>query len=385
MNVIHSSVSAHMPWCTFGTLATTMMLQGAVAASVFRNYPACLTGANLTMREGMIPHDSPMAAEAISRKFLPLQEVWLDLDPEVEDQDECSGALGMQDGRIKASQLEASSIYPTESCALDNIRLHRRSAWCAEDPEDFPKIWVQVDLGRPTWLTKIATQGRREHSQWVKSYGLVFSNDSRAWQQYPQLLMANTNNDEPRNNSFSPPIRTRYVRLYPKDWHNHPSMRIELYGAVECVCHEVAVEYRGFDLAIAPKLRQRKFASPRACQLACAAFGGCGAWTHDGSTGECRLKTLRARSEGRVTGQRPSLTSGPKNCKIEANPGEAYLWDDPLAAAPPAPAPSDAGALERPRRDEHADRHTAADAREALEPEGRRKHKALEPEGRREE
>ena len=43
-----------------------------------------------------------------------------------------------------------------------------------------PKIqdegqWIQVDLGKITKITRIATQGRQDSSHWVKSYSITYS------------------------------------------------------------------------------------------------------------------------------------------------------------------------------------------------------------------
>ncbi len=45
---------------------------------------------------------------------------------------------------------------------------------------------------------------------------------------------------------LNPPIRARYIRFRPVAWHNHISMRVELYGCrgtVEYLCLSVIYNY----------------------------------------------------------------------------------------------------------------------------------------------
>ena len=44
--------------------------------------------------------------------------------------------------------------------------------------------WLQIDLGSPTTVTKVATQGRQDSSQWVTSYSLSYSLTGSYWVQY---------------------------------------------------------------------------------------------------------------------------------------------------------------------------------------------------------
>ena len=46
------------------------------------------------------------------------------------------------------------------------------------------------------------------------------------------LFRENKNSDNVVYNIFSPPITARYIRILPVEWHNHISMRVEIYG-----CH----------------------------------------------------------------------------------------------------------------------------------------------------
>lgn len=47
---------------------------------------------------------------------------------------------------------------------------------------------------------------------------------------YFQVFEGNEDSDTVVFNKLSQPITARYIRLLPIEWHNHISMRIEIYG-----------------------------------------------------------------------------------------------------------------------------------------------------------
>ena len=96
-------------------------------------------------------------------------------------------SLGMEDGRIRDAAMSASTIYNGNFAArLARLNLVARSgkvgAWGAKTKSI--NQWLQIDLGHPTTVTKVATQGRQDGSQWVTSYSLSYSLTSSYWVQY---------------------------------------------------------------------------------------------------------------------------------------------------------------------------------------------------------
>ena len=47
---------------------------------------------------------------------------------------------------------------------------------------------------------------------------------------FAQIFQGNSERQLIVTNRFRSPIRARFVRIYPRTWHGHISMRIELYG-----------------------------------------------------------------------------------------------------------------------------------------------------------
>ena len=92
----------------------------------------------------------------------------------------CIASLGMEDGAISDAQITASSQWDdnhSPSRARLNTRLagQKKGGWSSR-PCDLNQ-WLQVDLGSYTIVTRVATQGRNAHDQWVTSYRIEYSND----------------------------------------------------------------------------------------------------------------------------------------------------------------------------------------------------------------
>jgi len=151
---------------------------------------------------------------------------------------QCSMSLGIEDGRIPNSALTASTVYDANHAAmLARLNLAAPSgkagSWCAKKND--VNQWLQIDLGTPTTVTKVATQGRQEHNQWITSYSLSYSLAGSFWVQYTvrgkkKVFRGNFDRDSIIVHKIFPPFHARFVRIHPLTWHAHVSMRAELYG-----------------------------------------------------------------------------------------------------------------------------------------------------------
>uniref|UniRef100_A0A4W6G6C4 Discoidin domain-containing receptor 2 n=1 Tax=Lates calcarifer TaxID=8187 RepID=A0A4W6G6C4_LATCA len=154
----------------------------------------------------------------------------------------CRYALGMEDGRIKDDDITASSQW-YETTGPQYARLNREEgdgAWCPEgqlEPSD--SQYLQVDLGRLTFLTVVGTQGRyarNSGNEFARAYRLNYSRDGLLWKSWRNRL-GNTVMEGNKNayasviNDLHPPVITRYVRLIPvTKLSTTVCMRVELYG-----------------------------------------------------------------------------------------------------------------------------------------------------------
>ena len=102
----------------------------------------------------------------------------------------CKDALGMQYNLIPDSAITASStLVPTTLLyAPRNARLHYRGGvgrlggWIPEVNDQHQ--WLQINFGRETQVTGIATQGFYNALHYVKSYTLQYFDDRGFLQQY---------------------------------------------------------------------------------------------------------------------------------------------------------------------------------------------------------
>ncbi|XP_078352029.1 EGF-like repeat and discoidin I-like domain-containing protein 3 [Oculina patagonica] len=151
-------------------------------------------------------------------------------------------ALGMESGAIKDSQMTASSefdIYHSPKRARLHTKetsVHARGAWSSLT-NDFNQ-WLQVDLGKVTSVTHVATQGRNSYSpaQMITKYKLQFSDDGATFLFYKRqgestdaVFDGNFDRDTIVYHQLNPPITTRFLRIKPTAWITHISMRLELY------------------------------------------------------------------------------------------------------------------------------------------------------------
>uniref|UniRef100_A0A674A8H4 AE binding protein 1 n=1 Tax=Salmo trutta TaxID=8032 RepID=A0A674A8H4_SALTR len=152
--------------------------------------------------------------------------------------------LGMESHRIESDQLLASSMshhrYSQARARLniqasdDEEEMHG-GAWCP-NPEDNIH-WFEMDARRATEFTGIITQGRdsRNEIDFVTSYYVQFSNDSREWKTIHDgysdwLFFGNSDKDTPVLNQLAEPILARYIRVIPQSWNGSCCMRLEVLG-----------------------------------------------------------------------------------------------------------------------------------------------------------
>ncbi|XP_015756081.1 PREDICTED: uncharacterized protein LOC107335265 [Acropora digitifera] len=152
----------------------------------------------------------------------------------------CNMPLGLADRRIPNPLITASS-YHSFYCGPWNARLHQRrvsrlgGSWCARTNNQ--KQYLQVDFEALARLTSVATQGRHDADQWVKSYRITFSKDGSNYIYYKErgvvkLYRGNFDRFIVVTHTFNRPITARYIRLHPVAYYGWMSMRAEFYGCV---------------------------------------------------------------------------------------------------------------------------------------------------------
>ncbi|EDO45376.1 predicted protein, partial [Nematostella vectensis] len=148
-------------------------------------------------------------------------------------------ALGMESRKIPNNAISASSQWDPNH-GPERARLHIRSgrgktgAWSAR--HNNRRQWIQIDLRSTAIVRIIATQGRQDHKQWVESYKVSYGVIAKNWKTIGKVsntfdvFTGNTDQHTVVYRVFRPRIIARYVRINPRNWYKHISMRIELYG-----------------------------------------------------------------------------------------------------------------------------------------------------------
>lgn len=152
--------------------------------------------------------------------------------------------LGMESHRIENDQLLTSSVYQ-HRFGSHRARLNIQAsgdeddmnggAWCG-NPEE--KVhWIELDARTLTEFTGVITQGRDDplESDYVSSYYVAFSNDSREWtvldDGYAEwLFFGNSDKNTPVLSQFMEPVVARYIRILPQSWNGSMCMRMEVLG-----------------------------------------------------------------------------------------------------------------------------------------------------------
>eukprot|EP00961_Rhodomonas_salina_P013192 177453-Rhodomonas_salina.1 len=86
---------------------------------------------------------------------------------------------------------------------------------------------MELDLGESTAVAGVATKGRVEFEQWVRTFKVLYSLDGTTWTDVNggYAFPGNTDRNTQLSTFFAGPVEARYVRIYPQQWINWMSMR----------------------------------------------------------------------------------------------------------------------------------------------------------------
>ncbi|XP_033920207.1 coagulation factor VIII [Melopsittacus undulatus] len=156
------------------------------------------------------------------------------------DLNSCSMPLGMEDRQIPDQRISASSystnIFSSWSPSRARLNMQgRTNAW--RPKSDSPSEWLQVDFEVTKKVTAIITQGAKAvfTHMFVTEFAVSTSQNGVHWTPVLQgvkekVFKANQDHSSTVMNTLEPPLFARYVRIHPRQWHNHIALRIELLG-----------------------------------------------------------------------------------------------------------------------------------------------------------
>uniref|UniRef100_A0A8B9IH31 Coagulation factor V n=1 Tax=Anser cygnoides TaxID=8845 RepID=A0A8B9IH31_ANSCY len=148
---------------------------------------------------------------------------------------ECKIPMGLASGVILDSQINAShhiDYWEPKLARLNNSGTY--NAWSTVMKDDLP--WIQVDFQRQVLLTGIQTQGAKQFlkSLYVQKFFIAYSKDKRKWNTFKgdsfQIFEGNSDAYGIKENIIDPPIIAKYIRVYPTQAYNRPTLRMELLG-----------------------------------------------------------------------------------------------------------------------------------------------------------
>ncbi|XP_009076813.1 PREDICTED: coagulation factor VIII-like [Acanthisitta chloris] len=156
------------------------------------------------------------------------------------DLNSCFMPLGMENRGIHDQRISASSYstntFSSWSPSLARLNLQGRiNAW--RPKSNSPSEWLQVDFEVTKKVTAIITQGAKAFftHMFVKEFALSISQNGVHWSPVLQdgkekIFKANQDYESTVTNTLEPPLFARYVRIYPRQWHNHIALRTEFLG-----------------------------------------------------------------------------------------------------------------------------------------------------------
>lgn len=90
-------------------------------------------------------------------------------------------------------------------------------------------VWYQMDTGKITTIYGVAIQGRQDADQWVTSFTVKYiENGQLKPVDKNAVFVGNTDRDTVKKVMFATPVNARYIRIYPKTYTGHMSLRAGL-------------------------------------------------------------------------------------------------------------------------------------------------------------
>ncbi|XP_030842312.1 uncharacterized protein LOC580443 [Strongylocentrotus purpuratus] len=162
--------------------------------------------------------------------------------------------LGMMDGQIPDVFISSSSCHSKYFCTR-HARLNYPSASWLANRNDYEQ-WIKADLRAVYIVQGVITQGQPNFDQWVTRFTISHSLDGKTWAKVKdhctsetKTFVGNHDSRTPIVNFFDRDFKARLVRLEPKSWYGHISMRFEVMGKGPIAEHmfesmELGVEHR---------------------------------------------------------------------------------------------------------------------------------------------
>jgi len=139
-------------------------------------------------------------------------------------------------------------------------------AWCARSND--ANQWIEVKLPAPRWIVGFAIQGRGDIDQRVTSCQIAYAGTDMVYRTIPRAFEGAVDRNTIIRHDFAVPVFAKYVRLCPKQWEAHISLRWEVFAArvEEANCIDSTVAANCIDSTVAANCIDSTVAGPPAYQ-----------------------------------------------------------------------------------------------------------------------
>lgn len=149
-----------------------------------------------------------------------------------------TGTTEVPEAKVSAAELEPYSVANelrtssrpfgdnSEQRVLNNQGyLNSPHAWIAFQNK-VGETWYQMDIGKATTVYGVAIQGRQNADEWVTSFTVKYvQNGLLTPVDKGFVFTGNTDRETVKKVMFAAPITARYIRIYPKTYTGHMSLR----------------------------------------------------------------------------------------------------------------------------------------------------------------
>ena len=101
--------------------------------------------------------------------------------------------------------------------------------WAAKTKDK--REWIQADLRTMHRIESVTTRGRGGNvGEWVRAYAISHSKDETTWISIYRLYHGNVDQNTKKTNQLPSGTDARFIRLQPRAWQGHISMRFDVTG-----------------------------------------------------------------------------------------------------------------------------------------------------------
>eukprot|EP01091_Cochliopodium_minus_P016422 TRINITY_DN6143_c0_g2_i1.p1 TRINITY_DN6143_c0_g2~~TRINITY_DN6143_c0_g2_i1.p1 ORF type:complete len:186 (-),score=34.69 TRINITY_DN6143_c0_g2_i1:96-653(-) len=135
--------------------------------------------------------------------------------------------------KINESVITTSSDYSpnhdSRGCQINYIPTNGHSgSWCAKTND--LNQFIMIDFQKEMNFCGLDLQGRHDSEQWVTSFNLYYKDERNNWISIENNILGCRDRNTIRSYIPTTLIKCRSIRLNPQQWHEHISLRWEVYA-----------------------------------------------------------------------------------------------------------------------------------------------------------